>query len=174
MASAGSITVYAIRRDAGGNFIDNVAADTWSLVGITGGVLPGDLNPAGNKKSAVFTGNAAGFAAIRATVATLTSIDSGTLTVPSTSVNTTAAVSSSLNPSLFGQSVSFTATVSPASGTTPPAGSVQFVVDGVNLGSAVALSPSGSNGVATSLSTAALTVFGLPHSVTAQSADGVL
>jgi hypothetical protein len=168
VASASSITVYSIGRDAGGNFIDNVAADTWSLVSITGGVLPGDLNPAGNKKSAVFTGNAAGSAAIRTTVATLTSIDSGTLTVASTSVNTTTGVSSSLNPSLFGQSVSFTATVSPASGATPPTGSVQFVVDGVNFGSAVALNPSGSNGVATSLPTAALTVLGSPHSVTAQ------
>ena len=80
VASGSSLTVFPIRRDAGDNFIDNVAA-AWSLVNITGGVVAGDLVPAGNQRSAVFTGNAAGSAAIRASVTGLTSVDSGTLTV---------------------------------------------------------------------------------------------
>src|SRR4030095_757930 len=48
-----------------------------------------------------------------------------------------------------------------------PTGSVQFVVDGVNFGAAVTLTASGSNGVATSGSTATLNVAGSPHTVAA-------
>jgi hypothetical protein len=56
-----------------------------------------------------------------------------------TKVNTTTALASSQNPSTFGQSVTFTATVTPASGTTVPTGSVSFA-DGANsLGSPVTL-----------------------------------
>src|SRR5205823_13305274 len=77
--SGSSITVFSISRDVGGNFVANVAADSWSLVSTTGGVVAGDLNP-GNK-SAVFTGHVAGTAAIHASAAGLTSTDSGTLTV---------------------------------------------------------------------------------------------
>ena len=49
--------------------------------------------------------------------------------------STTTAVTSSPNPSLFGQGVTFTATVAaaaPGSGT--PTGNVQFVIDGANFG----------------------------------------
>ena len=50
------------------------------------------------------------------------------------------AVSSSLTPSVFGQGVTFTATVSAVSpGAGTPAGTVQFKVDGSNYGSAVTL-----------------------------------
>ncbi len=61
----------------------------------------------------------------------------------------TVAVSSSVNPSDFGQSVTFTATVSSASGT--PTGTVQFKDGGTNLGPAQTLT----NGTA-QLTTAAL------------------
>ena len=166
--SGNSVTVFSIRRDAGGNFVDNVAADAWSLVNLTGSVVPGDLSPAGNKKSATFTGNAAGSAAIRTTLAGVSSVDSGTLTVISSTVNTTTSVSSSQNPSSFGQAVTFSATVAPSTGVTAPTGSVQFVVDGSNFGGAITLSPSGSNGVATSATVAALTASGSPHTVAAQ------
>ena len=74
-----------------------------------------------------------------------------------TNTPTTTTVSSSTNPSTFGQSVSFTATVSPAAAT----GSVQFVVDGVNFGSPVPVS----GGTATSGTTSSLTVGN--HPVTA-------
>ena len=48
---------------------------------------------------------------------------------------TTTTVSSSLNPSTVGQAVTFTATVTPASGTFDGGGSVQFTVGGTSLGS---------------------------------------
>jgi large repetitive protein len=54
--------------------------------------------------------------------------------------NSSTAVAASVNPSVFGQSVTFTAAltaVAPGAGT--PSGSVQFKTNGVNLGSAVAL-----------------------------------
>ena len=79
LASGSSLTGFAISRDASGNFVANVAADTWSLQGITGGVVAGDLVPSGDAKSAVFTGHVAGSATIRA-VGAFTG-NSGTITV---------------------------------------------------------------------------------------------
>ena len=61
---------------------------------------------------------------------------SGTLTV--TQGAATVAVGSTLPNSTYGQSVSFTVTVS--GGGPTPQGTVQFVVDGTDLGSPVALS----------------------------------
>jgi hypothetical protein len=55
---------------------------------------------------------------------------------------TSTTITSSVNPAVYGQPVTFTATVTNISGTTPapvPVGAVQFVVDGVNSGSPVAL-----------------------------------
>jgi alpha-tubulin suppressor-like RCC1 family protein len=72
---------------------------------------------------------------------------------------TTTTVSSSLNPSVYGQAVSFTATISPSGAT----GTVQFLVDGVNFGPAVAVS----GGAAISQITSSLTASGSPHTVTA-------
>jgi Big-like domain-containing protein/Calx-beta domain-containing protein/VCBS repeat protein len=69
-------------------------------------------------------------------------------------------VSSSVNPSDLGQSVTFTATVTSTSGT--PTGNVQFKDNGTNLGGAVSLNGSG---VAT-VTTAALTVG--THVITAE------
>ena len=78
-------------------------------------------------------------------------------------------VSSSANPSSFGQAVTFTATVlaaPPSSGT--PTCTVQFKDGGNNLGSPVTLS----NGTATSSSISSLAI-GAPHSITAvYSGDG--
>lgn len=62
----------------------------------------------------------------------------GTLTINNGSTTTT--ITSSLNPSNFGQNVTFTATVavrSPGAGT--PTGTVTFQADGVNVGNAVTL-----------------------------------
>ncbi len=84
VTSGSSLTVYAISRDVGGNFIANVAADMgtgWTLTNITGGVVSGDLSPAGNRKSATFAGNLVGTAIIHVTSGSLTAGDSGTLTV---------------------------------------------------------------------------------------------
>ncbi|MGZ4975031.1 MAG: lamin tail domain-containing protein, partial [Limisphaerales bacterium] len=79
--TAGSlITAYAIQRSATSNFVGNVAAP-WSLSAMNGGVVAGDLVPAGDSKSATFTGHAAGTTKIRVTSAGLSSVDSGLLTV---------------------------------------------------------------------------------------------
>ncbi len=100
-----------------------------------------------------------------------------TMTQTVNKANTTTAVTSSVNPSVFGQSVTFTATVTDSStgSTAVPTGSVQFVVDGVNFGSPVTLTGATSNSsTATSQATATLSVAGSPHTVTANyvNADG--
>src|SRR5687767_7629126 len=92
---------------------------------------------------------------------------SGQATANFASTATTTAVTSSQDPSVYGQAVTFTATVTPTSGVTPPTGSVQFQIDGVNFGAPVTLSPSGSNGVANSGSISTLNVADSPHAITA-------
>jgi sugar lactone lactonase YvrE len=74
---------------------------------------------------------------------------------------TTTTLTSSLNPSGFGQAVTFTATVASGAGTGTLTGTVTFAVDGVKLGAPVAINAAG---VAV-YSTTALTVG--VHSVTA-------
>ena len=73
----------------------------------------------------------------------------------------TVSVVSTSNPSAYGQSVSFTATVASTS-TGTPTGTVQFSIDGNAFGSQVPLV----SGVASSASISTLTV-GSPHTVTA-------
>ena len=82
---------------------------------------------------------------------------SSILTQTVNKASTTATLSSSANPSNCGQSIFFTAAVSPTSAT----GTVQFNIDGVSFGSPVPLS----NGSASSGATIALTSGN--HSVTA-------
>lgn len=67
-------------------------------------------------------------------------VDGQTVLTDVTTVSTATSVASSVNPSVYGENVTFTATVSPTSGTATPTGSVQFQIDGVNAGSPVALS----------------------------------
>ena len=83
LAAGQTITVYAIARDDADAFIENVQVDSggWSLIDATGGVVSGDLDPAGNRKSATFTARKIGSARINAVVAGLTSIPSGVQTV---------------------------------------------------------------------------------------------
>ncbi len=81
LVSGGSITMYAIARDAGGGFEGNVAANSWTFSTKTGGVLDGDLVVAVDKKSAKFTGNKVGTARITASVTGLGSNTTGTITV---------------------------------------------------------------------------------------------
>ena len=54
---------------------------------------------------------------------------------PVGTVGTTTGLNSLVNPSVFGQTVTLTATVTPASGTTVPAGSVTFLDGGTSIGS---------------------------------------
>lgn len=69
-------------------------------------------------------------------------------------------LTSSANPSTYGASVTFTATLTAAGGGTTPTGTIQFMDGATNLGSAAALS----SGVAT-YSTA--TLAAATHSITA-------
>jgi beta-glucosidase len=59
-------------------------------------------------------------------------------------LGTSTAVVANINPSIFGQTVNLTATVTPQNLSTAitPAGNVQFIVDGVNVGSPVPLNAS--------------------------------
>jgi hypothetical protein len=83
-------------------------------------------------------------------------------------ITTTTTLVSSANPSNVGQSVTFTATITPASGTVAPTGSVQFKVDNVALGTPVTATPgTGSNGTA-AISTSDITAAGSPHAVSAE------
>jgi len=86
-----------------------------------------------------------------------------------TDIATTTAVISSANPSIYGNSVTFTATVAPASGTVVPTGTVQFLVDGTTLDSPVTVTAAGGgtyNGTASSSATSTLPVGA--HTVTAE------
>lgn len=67
LSSGSTLTVYAISRDSVGNFVANVAADSWALINKTGDVVDGDLVAAGDRKSATLTGALAGTAEIEAT-----------------------------------------------------------------------------------------------------------
>jgi hypothetical protein len=64
-----------------------------------------------------------------------------TESVTAQKVSTATAISSSLNPSALGESVTFTAMVTSTAGT--PTGTVQFKIDGVNSGGPVTLNGSG-------------------------------
>jgi streptogramin lyase len=83
-----------------------------------------------------------------------------TQTVSSGVVSTTMTLDSSNNPSVFGQSVTFTATVSPTSGSGTPTGTVDFFVDGSDVSGPVSLA-----GGSASFSTSSLMVG--THSVAA-------
>jgi hypothetical protein len=71
--------------------------------------------------------------------------DAGSISATQTQVvqtSTTTALASSLNPSKVGQAVTFTATVTPTSGTGAPTGTVQFF-DGTTLLGTATLNPNG-------------------------------
>lgn len=63
----------------------------------------------------------------------------------------TTAVATSSNPSIAGQPITFTATVTPTSGSSIPAGSLQFSVNGVALGSPLQLNGNGVGTYTTSI-----------------------
>ena len=102
---------------------------TAALSGTTASLTTSALTPGTHLVTAVYSGDA--------------NYNPATSTVDSQVVNqesTTTTVASSLNPSPFMQSVTFTATVAPTSGTDQPTGTVQFSVDGTNTGGPIMLS----------------------------------
>ena len=86
----------------------------------------------------------------------------------STPGSTSTVVTSSANPSTLNGSVTFTATVTNTTNgaSTAPTGSVQFVVDGTNSGSAVPLTAGNTTSTA-SLQLSNLTASGSSHTITA-------
>ena len=89
---------------------------------------------------------------------------SGLFFDPTSPVSTATGVSSSLNPSIYGQSVTFTATVSDTSGVVP-VGSVEFFDGSTDLGHGSALVGSGES--ATSTFTTSTLAAGTHPSITA-------
>ena len=89
--------------------------------------------------------NAPGTQSITATDAGTASINGtqSAITVNAATLTTTTVVASSSNPSTYGGSVTFSAKIAPASGTSVPTGTVQFAIDSVNFGSPVTVSASG-------------------------------
>jgi len=81
ITAGNSLTAYSISRDQNNNFLQNIAADSWSVVNGTEGVNAADITPAGDSKSATFSSNDTGTGNIEATEAGLTSTTSGTITV---------------------------------------------------------------------------------------------
>ena len=142
-------------------------------------VAPGAGTPSGTvqfKTNGVNFGSAVGLSSGSATSPAISSLAVGSYTVTAdysgdsgfntssgaltgsqivNMANSLTAVASSANPSLSGQQVTFTATVTPAApGTGTPTGTVQFKINGVNFGSPVALT----GGSASSLATTNLAV----------------
>ena len=85
-----SVTVYSVARTFADTFTSNAAA-TWSLTSVTGGIVAGDLVPAPDNSSAVFTPFAPGTAVIHAVITGSTPVDSGVLTAGGAPVNSFAA-----------------------------------------------------------------------------------
>ncbi|HWX20041.1 MAG TPA: MBG domain-containing protein, partial [Candidatus Binatia bacterium] len=129
---------------------------TASFSGFVNGETVNVLSGSPNLATAATTNSPVGSYTVTVAAGTLAatnyifSFTNGTLTI--TPASSTNALSSSRNPAPLGSNITFTATLSPlAPATAGPTGTVQFVTNGVALGSPVTLS----NGLA-SISTALL------------------
>ena len=80
LTAGNSLTVYAISKDQGGNFIDNVAANAWNMTNKSG-LTANPLTVAGDSKSATFSSTTTGSADISVSKSGLTSHSTGTITV---------------------------------------------------------------------------------------------
>ncbi len=139
-----TVTFTAPASGASGTFAGNV-----TTANVT-------TDASGVATAPVFTANGnAGSYNVSASVGT--GLASTTFALTNTKAATITAVSSSVNPSEFSQSVTFTATVTSGAGT--PTGTVQFKDGGVSIGLASTV-----NGVA-QLTTSSLTAG--PHTITA-------
>ena len=118
-------------------------AVSWSLTGTgcTGGGC-GTISPQGLYTAPAASGSPLIVTLTATSVADDTKSTTATVTVPAKQASSLA-VSSSANPSVFGQAVTFSVTVSPASGSTIPTGTVTFS-DGAKALATVPLNSSGS------------------------------
>jgi len=148
---------------------------TWSLWNTA--TSPGVLNEVADNQGA---SSSVGVACATKATASATGAGAATLSVsqrnggillalrPSTKTSTTTTVVTSGTPSTYGQSVTFTATIAPASGAVVPTGQVQFKVDGSALGSPVTVTTGASPNGTAAVSTSTIAVAGSPHAVTAE------
>jgi Bacterial Ig-like domain (group 3) len=140
---------FARSTDQGSSFSDTVLQSFSSPVTDNGSArqrIFGDydqLKAVGTTFYGVYSGNRNGFGS------STSAIDPIFFSIPQATLTT---VTSSVNPSVFTQPVTFTATVAPV----PDGGTVQFKVDGSNLGGPVAVNTV--TGQATSIATSTLTV----------------
>lgn len=82
LTAGNSLTAYSISRDQFGNFLENIAADSWSVITPTNDLdLNADLNVAVDSKSVSFSSNIVGTGKIQATYTNLSPIPSNTITV---------------------------------------------------------------------------------------------
>jgi hypothetical protein len=120
--------------------------------------------------SATFTPTATGTHTITASYAGsnthLASSNTTTVSVTSATRNTTTTITSNNDPSTYGQSVTFTATVSAAAGDPGANGTVTFKSDGVAIAGCSNV-PLNASSQAT-CTTSALKAVGSPHSITAE------
>jgi len=118
-------------------------AVTWSLsgTGCTGNGC-GTISPQGLYTAPSATGSPLTVTVTATSVADNSKSATAMVTVPAKQASTVA-VSSSANPSVFGQAVTLTATVSPSSSSSVPTGTVTFS-DGANTLGTVPLNSSGS------------------------------
>jgi hypothetical protein len=148
-------TTRPIGNGGGGGYYGGGGAG--EAIALCGGVYSG----------AVFRGGGAG-SSYWVDGATHTSMAEDTTGVPEVIISyrapTTTTLTSSANPSVFGQSVTFTATVAGPQGSATPTGSVQFSIDGKDVGGAVTLD---GNDQATYTTSALAVTNGTNHTVTA-------
>ncbi|MFO7799527.1 MAG: invasin domain 3-containing protein [Rhodohalobacter sp.] len=84
LLAGNSLTVYAIGRDIGGNYIRNVSLadeNDWTLTEITGGLNQSNLTPSNDLRSASLNSQITGSARIQATFEDATPVPSGLITV---------------------------------------------------------------------------------------------
>ncbi len=79
----------------------------------------------------------------------------------------TGTLAASPEPSIYGQTFKLTATITPSAGVALPTGTVQFAIDGVNVGGAIAVVPGTTNSTATYMVAAANAYAVGNHALTA-------
>ena len=118
---------------------------TWSLSGTTcSGSGCGTISPQGLYTAPAATGSPLTVTVTATSVADDTKSATATVTVPAKQASSVV-LSSSANPSIFGQAVTLTATISPSSGSVVPTGTVAFQDGTTTLGT----TPLNSSGSAT-------------------------
>jgi hypothetical protein len=178
--AAGTLDVFLGGAPAGGQFGTLAATGALTLGGVLRAEVVGGYNPAVGDSFTVATstGSSGAFAAVvlpaTATVAFGAAVNANSIVLTAqaaTATSTTTTVASSRpGGATYGQSITFTATVAPSSGSGTPTGTVQFQIDGVNVGSPVPLS-GGKATLTTTLAVGQHPVAALYLSSTSQFAD---